>query len=171
MKTRQDAFWAASATALLILAGCAPRTLWVGEPPTASIDNEYFNANLSPTCKSSGCDSFYLSIHSKTNKNIEVNWNKTLFISRGQTSGGFMFEGVVYKDRNNPKPPDIVFGKSRFAKSIWPNNLVHFSSGRYGGWENSPMPPGENGIYLSVIVDGKEINERLTMRLEPRPLQ
>ncbi len=80
-----------------------------------------------------------------------------------------MFEGVVYKDRNNQKPPDIVFARGNFLKIIHPNNLVSFASGRYGGWEHSEMPPGENGAYLSVSVDGKEISERLVMQLALKP--
>lgn len=78
-----------------------------------------------------------------------------------------MFEGVVYKDRNNPKPPDVVFANGTLSKKIWPANLVSFSSGRYGGgWQHSPMEPGQNGVYLSLLIDGKEINERMIMRMD-----
>jgi len=71
-----------------------------------------------------------LTIRNKTNKNIELNWNKTLYITGGQTSGGFMFEGVVYAERNNPKPADLIFGNSTFTKEISPSNLVDYETGR-----------------------------------------
>ena len=82
-----------------------------------------------------------------------------------------MFEGVVYKDRNSPKSPDIVFGNDTFAKTIWPNNLVEFSSGKYGGWRNESMPSGENGIYLTVNIDGKEITQKLITNISVTRVQ
>ena len=77
-----------------------------------------------------------------------------------------MFEGVVYKDRNNPKSSDMIFAKGNILKTIYPNNLVSFSGGQYGaGWIHGSMSSGENGVYLSTLVDGKEINEKLTVNI------
>jgi hypothetical protein len=157
---------------LSLLFGCAgmgPRPLWTSAPVQATADNSIFSATIKPICTGYGCEAFVLSIQNKTDKNLELDWNKTLYVSGGQTSGGFMFEGVVYKDRNNPKPPDVIFGKGSLTKSIWPSNLVEFSSGKYGGWRNEPMPRGENGTYLTIVVDGKDMHERLTVILSPAP--
>ncbi len=154
--------------AVTVLIGCAmgPRYVWNSAPETRTVSNDIFDAQLSPVCTSSGCVSFVLTIKNKSDKNIELNWNKTLFISGGQTSGGFMFEGVVYKDRNNPKSPDMIFAKGNLVKTIYPNNMVDFSGGKYGtGWYNAPMGSGENGVYLATLVDGKEINEKLTVNI------
>ena len=159
-----------SLIALLVMltSGCATtRYVWKSDPASRSIDNEYFTAEIStaarfPAETSWGWEGFRLIVKNKTNKNLELNWNKTLYIVHGQTSGGFMFEGIVYKDRNNPKSPDVVFPGGELSKSIWPNNLVKFFS---GGWIHDSMPPGENGIYLTVVVEGKEISEKLTVVL------
>ena len=156
---------------LSLLFGCAglgPRAPWTSVPDKAMADNSIFSATIKPFCTEYGCRAFMLNIENKTDTNLELDWNKTLYVSGRQTSGGFMFEGVVYKDRNNPKPPDVIFGKGSLTKSIWPNNLVHFSS-NYGGWSNLPMPIGDNGIYLTIIVDGKEMHEKLTVVLNPAP--
>jgi hypothetical protein len=163
-----------AAVALVSLVGCAtsPPVQWKSEPETATVENEQFIAQIKPVWQYGTCRGFVLTIVNKTDKNIEVNWNKTLYISGGQTSGGFMFEGVVYKDRNNQKPPDVVFAKGTFTKTIWPNNLVSFSAGSayvYGGWLNEAMPAGENGAYLSLSIDGKEVSERLVVLLSVSP--
>jgi len=151
---------------ILLLSGCATSGyVWKSEPVMNLVGNDYFAAEISPICTSWGCESFALRITNKTDKNLELNWNKTLYISQGQTRGGFMFEGVVYKDRNNPKSPDIIFSGSNLVKQIWPNNLVYFESGRYGGWRHISMPPGENGVYLTITIDGKEVNEKLSVSL------
>ncbi len=166
---------------LLLLSGCAtPQATqtWTSEPTTATVSNKYFAADITPKCDAvrvdgwtinrGGCDAFRLTVVNKSSSNIEVNWNKTLYIANNQTSGGFMFEGVVYKDRNNPKSPDMVFPNGTLTKTVFPNNLVSFSGGQYGrGWEHAWLSAGEHGIYLSTIVDGKEINERLVVRLAP----
>ncbi len=155
-----------------LLSGCAFYE-WHSVPAQQQVSNEYFNADITPICHTAsyGYQEFRLSIQNKTDKNIEVNWNKTLYMAGGQTSGGFMFEGVMYINRDNPKPPDIVFAHSSFSKTIWPCHLVHLSSGQYGGWFNGPMPEGENGVYLSVTVDGKEVTERLTVNLSATQIQ
>lgn len=166
----------AGATAVLALTGCAqmlglpPPQQWTSEPPMVTVDKELYTVTVAPGCRDFGCKAFALTLMNKTDKNLEIDWNKTLFITRGQTSGGFMFEGVVYKDRQNPKPPDIVFPGSTLGKVLWPNNLVNFSGGRYGtGWEHQSMSPGETGVYLTVVVDGKEMNEKLTTTLTVAP--
>lgn len=156
-----------------LISGCVTtRYVWKSDPANRSIDNEYFTAEISPaSCESWGCNAFRLTVKNKTSKNMELNWNKTLYVVYGQTSGGFMFEGVVYKDRNNPKSPDVIFPGGELSKSIWPNNLVGFSSGKYGGWRHDSMPPGENGVYLTVAVDGKEISEKITLTLSRTQIQ
>lgn len=149
---------------VLTFLGCATTIpyVWKSRPAKQEVSNDYFDAKLSPICSSWGCKAFLLSLENKTNKNLEFNWNKTLYIRKGQTSGSFMFEGVVYKDRNNSKPPDIIFANSKLLKTIWPNNLVYFSN---YGWGHESMGAGENGVYLSVIVNGKEVNEQLKLNL------
>jgi len=146
---------------------------WQSEPRTQRVSNEYFDAELTPIFSSDlsypefynliypGCAIFNFSLKNKSDKDIEIDWNKTLYISQGQTFGGFMFEGIAYLTRNNTKPPDIVFAHSSISKHIFPNRLVDFNR----KWYHYPMNLGENGVYLSVIVDGKEITEKLIVNL------
>jgi hypothetical protein len=63
------------------------------------------------------------------------------------------------------KPPDIVPVHSGLAKAIWPTVLVYQDRSQYGGWEHSPMQPGENGILLDIVFNGKELLEKLTVNL------
>jgi len=145
-------------------------------PRTQVVSNEYFDAELTPLLLNYNeayslginvdysydfCVIFQLSLKNKSDKAVEIDWNRTLYISQGQTSGGFMFEGITYLTRNNPKPPDVVFAHSSILKRIFPNNLIDFDR----RWVHYPMSPGENGVYLSVIVDGKEITEKLTVSI------
>lgn len=147
---------------ILIIGSGETRYIYRASPRTQTSSNNYFITKISPMCTYL-CTAFSLTIENKTNKNIEIDWNKTLYILNGRTSGGFMFEGIVFRDRNNPKPPDIVFANKSFTKTIYPNNLVSFTSGRGGGWEHDGMPSGENGVYLTVKIGNEEISEKITL--------
>ena len=147
---------------LSIIGSGGPRYIIKAPPVTTS--NAVFEAKLTPVC-SNGCTSFILSIRNLSDKDIELDWNKTLFIANGTTSGGFMFEGVLYRDRNNQKAPDMIFAKGTFTKAIYPNNLVEYRSGQYGGWDHTSMGTGENGVYLTVKVGNEEIKEKITTNI------
>jgi len=141
----------------------SPRKIWSFEPIRAIVETADFVAAIKPVQQFFGYEAFVLSVKNKSKKNIEINWNKTLYVTNNQTSGGFMFEGIVYNERNNPKQPDVVFAGGNLVKIILPNALVEFESGRYGGWRNRFMLEGEHGVYLTLLIDGKEINERLSV--------
>lgn len=152
---------------VLLTFGCVtpgPKHIWKIEPYSQKVENEYFSATISPTAYSShrdGYEAFDLRIKNKSSLDIELDWNKTLYIENGKTNGGFMFEGIVYRDRNNPKHPDIIFAGSEFKKTIYPNNLVTF----YEGWHHYRIPSGQNGIYLTIRANEKEINKKIIINM------
>ena len=123
------------------------------------IENEYFSLILTPKCTDNLIVGFDLTIRNKTNKDIEIDWDKTLFIDDSQTNGRFWYKGVSYTGRYNSRPPDIVFAKSTLKRTIWPTNLIEF---RRGKCNHIPMDAGEHGIYLRTRINGNEINEKVT---------
>lgn len=148
-----------------ILGGCATyRTEYTISSTKIENQIDSIESSITPNCITfEGCKSFYLDVKNKSDKTLEINWNKTLFIVGDQSSGGFMFEGILYKDRNAQKSPDVVFPNSSFSKTIWPTNLVEFSSGRYdSGWRHGSMPTGDIGVYLTVTIDGKDFSQKMT---------
>lgn len=151
--------------------GCAiQRYIWKIEPQSQTIQNAYFSASIAPAGFSTiwdGYQAFELTIKNKTSIDMELDWNKTAYIENNQTKGGFMFEGIVYKDRNNLKPPDIIFANSVLRKNIFPNTLVNFSK----SWYHHPIPSGNNGIYLSIKIKGKELNEKILLNMIRVPAQ
>lgn len=158
--------------------GCSTTKLtWVSEPPVRKAKNEIFDVELKPTGVKSGntqvYKAFFLFLRNKTDKELEIIWDKTAFIYNGQMSGGFMFEGIVHEDREKPKPPDIVSPKGTFLKKIWPNSLVFFyvpeKRAYYeGAWIHRELNPGQNGVYLAVKSGEREINEKLVLHISVR---
>lgn len=153
--------------ALLIFTSCAYRQhIWESNPKVQDKKNDVFWVGMGATCGQNQCNSFMLNIVNRTNEDLELIWDKTLYVKNGHTSGGFMFEGIVYKDRNNPKPADIIFANEEFVKVIWPTNLVYFDTRKYGGgWKHANFPIGENGIYLTIKANNRELHEKLTVSI------
>lgn len=144
---------------MMFIIGCNRHWVIKSEPPESLVSNELYSIKLIPSMQNGySYTAFDLIIENKTNDDIELIWDKTHYISDGQTSGGFMFEGVVYKDRNYSKQSDIIFPKILFKKTIYPNNLVNYSK---TGWYNNYMQNGENGIYLTLKIKDKEYHEKL----------
>lgn len=148
---------------LLLFAGCS-RVPWVikSDPPVHKIDNSLYTIELTPSAASNySYRAFDLAIYNKTDKDIELIWDRTYYLQNGQTNGGFLFEGVIIRDRNLSKPPDIIFPQKTFRKTIYPNVLASFD--KY--WYYDTLPNGENGIYLSLKSQNVEIREKLTVNI------
>jgi len=165
---------------MFIMVGCGSRhyvptapevkETWSYSPTSNPIVKEDYAISITPAYwstyrKGHGWHCFALTVENKTAKNIEIVWDKTLFVTNGATSGRFMFEGVVYKERNNSRANDIVFGNTTLNKLILPNNLVAYLGGRSIGWFHHLMPQGENGIYITLKVDDKEIGEKVLVNI------
>lgn len=142
-------------------------------PPSTSISNNFFDATILPGDKGTYglISDFILIVKNKTKEDLEIDWNKTLFIKDNQTRGGFMFAGIVYSKRNEPKVPDVVFPGVELKKAISPTILVFYDSGRYGsGWNHNELS-GEVGVYLVTKVGKQEIKEKLIFKVVNKKIQ
>lgn len=144
-----------------------PTYTWYSNPTTQSMSSDKYNISISPFgCESSyyyhdnGCRGIQLSIENKTDKDINLVWEESYFIDNGQTNGTFMFEGVVFSQRNEKKPNDIIFANSVFKKVIFPNNRVEYT--RVRGWRNTAMCEGNWGVYLTLNINEQIFHEKLT---------
>lgn len=154
----------------LFLAGCA-HVQFATEPRVLILERDAYKVQVRPAGRYAlgSYEGFELSVSNKTDSDIEIVWNKTLFIKDGVTNGGFMFTGVVYEDRNDPKPSDVVFAHDTFSKCIWPCNLVMFTGTSapllpQNTWWHRTILAGEHGVYLTLKVADHEVHEKLTIR-------
>jgi len=157
------------------VSGCMPSFRYVtkSEPEIQKTEKETYSVNISPDIEHGLCRSFTLKIENKSKKDIQVDWNKTLYVYNGETRGGFMYEGIIYSERNNQRTPDFVLAESSFQKKIWPNILVTRPVSSYIGWGHEAMTFGEHGVFLTMTIDGQEIHEKMAVKLkvETVPIQ
>jgi hypothetical protein len=149
-----------------LLTACgSSQYVWRSDPPLPSYNNRYFSITTVPIILFDGYGALAIKVKNRTKKNIEVDWNRTIFISNGEANGGFMFQGIPYEKRNYPIPPDIIPQYRTLRKIVFPNNLIVKSD---NSWTHKPMEKGENGLYVTVRVNGKNMGAKLTSYLSEK---
>ena len=140
---------------LWVIIGCAS---WKSIPQVAKNSNPYFDVSM---CSESFW-TFNLKVKNKTDKNIEIDWNRTYFIDvLGNTNGRFTFgEENYWEDRNMVPPPTIIFPNTVMEKNLYPVANRYWKR----SWQWSYMDLGKNGILLTALVDGKIIEERMYLK-------
>lgn len=147
---------------VFLCAGCASSTHYDFnfEESKSTAKTKYYEAKIS--IRSTGglypMNSYKLDITNLSDKDIEIDWNKTQFIVNGQTHGGFMFEGIRYVAREDVKNPSFILAKSSFSKFIYPNYLVSYY---LQSWWNKTIPDGETGVLVTLKIGNKEVREKL----------
>ena len=75
------------------------------------VSNQYFRAWIKPASYDNvkgGYRAFLLTVQNKTDDVIVLDWNASRFIENGRENGGFIFSGVLYSMKDDPKAPDDV---------------------------------------------------------------
>ncbi len=164
---------------LLLLTECAPKTkIWTSNPVIQTSGNQYYEAQVETLKRDKKREYnffvlFRLTVKNRTEKNLEIDWNKTRYIYNGRTHGGFVFRGIKPEDiKNLTIPSDIVPVGKTFSKEIAPAKLVAWAPYRdrsvgknESGISPGIIPDGENGINLVVRYNGKEVREQITLTI------
>jgi hypothetical protein len=134
----------------IILTGCATAVqTWT--PPNFKQDLQIVEATVAPACGNIGCYGFAIALTNKTDKPIEIDWNRSYYTQGGQTNGGLMNEGVIIAQRNMLRPPDVIFPNGVYLKTVWPSNYMFLSAGLTTiDWISQMLPEGQQGIYLTL---------------------
>ncbi len=165
----------------LFLTACAPtQKIWTSDPAIQTADNLCYKARIEPLKRNSRDSNFFvlfrLTIKNKTDKNLEVDWNKTRYILNGLNYGRFVFQGIDPENLKNLTVPfDMIPAGNTFSKEIAPLKLLGKAPLRnrsVGVNESSfspgVLPEGENGIYLVVRCSGKEVRENISLTIESK---
>jgi hypothetical protein len=164
---------------LFLVMGCARVTTYSSKPTMQTGSNEFFEIQLEPQLAEGQIyfDSFHFMFKNKTNKDLIIDWSKTYYIYQGKRYGQFGWKGMTFEELKGIKiqPSVTAPAGSSFTEVIFPLNLIAWDiEGRESIPRKRPeeaffpgiIPQGENGIYLFVTQDGKEIRERVTLVIE-----
>ena len=152
---------------------CAPiKSTWSSTPDFQNTGNTYYDTTFTPV---KGDHNYYvgfsLDVFNKTTEEIQIDWNKTMYILHGKKNGVFVFQGIKPEDiRNLTIPADVIPPGAKFSKLISPFKTLAYAPVKYNvkgkGINPGILPDGENGISLVVRQGDKEINEKLTVNIK-----
>lgn len=145
----------------MLSAGCHTRFVSTSEPKYQFIAREDYYVSITPVRSQEHISAFRLIVKNNTPQDIEIDWNRTYYMVGEEQHGGFMFDGIEYKDREERKPPDLVYANDLFIKTLWPNELV----GRNKDWYHNRMEDGTHGIEITLIVRGISVQETLMLSI------
>jgi len=158
---------------VLTVTGCAAVEVYSSNPAVQKMSNDYFNVELEPQLQEGQnfFTSFRFVLTNKTKKDLHVDWENTFYLFNGRRSGRFVWEGVDWdalkQIRNQPLVPvaagdtvtAVIFPKSLVGRS----RITKTTGLRY---TRGPLPAGENGIFLVVKHNGREMREIIVVKIE-----
>lgn len=159
---------------LTIIPVYAKSKTWTSSPEIGKIDRPSYTIEFEPTKSDETIfDGFRLTVTNKSAKSVEIDWNKTRYIHDGKNKGLFYFEKIDPKSvRNKTIPPDMIGAGKSLSKNICPAKLISYApigeeSVRPGkrGISCGLIPKGDNGIGLSLRVDGQPVSERIMVTI------
>jgi hypothetical protein len=152
--------------------GCAPKMTWTSDPMKQVRGNEAYEVTLEPIKQENEFFvAFRISVKNKTDSELKIDWNNSQYIHGGKSQGGFLFKGIdpeMLKNRNIPV--DIIPPHGMLTKEIAPAKKVAWapmrtSSTSKPGLSLGILPPGENGVLLSVSRNGKDIPQQIAVKI------
>lgn len=172
--------------ALLILfafsTGCSSARLYYSVPPIHHVGHTAFDAMLQPqaTAGQERFNSFRFVITNKSDKPFAVDWDDSYYLLDGRRRGHFGWAGMKVEDLQQLQrnPLHVVPAGAMLAGVIFPIELLarkalHEGSrlgtgGPEGEAALGPLPEGENGLELTVNLDGEQLRETLTVKITSR---
>lgn len=178
---------------VLVMSGCAPygyspgyvspsysnqsvyqQTEYKVTPDKATYTDKIFDVELTPLKEDEHYRGFTVTIKNKTNNDLKLVWNDTYFLENDSARGGFMFEGVVYSKRTEPKQDLLILPNSSSSLDIFPNDKVMYitpdqtamSMGLPSGWVHAVMKDGTFGAYLMITGKGFEKRVKLVVGIQ-----
>lgn len=149
-------------------AGCTivPPT-WT--PASSSQSLHLVDVQIKPACSQSSCYGFSMDMQNKTDKPVEIDWNRSYYTYNGQTNGGLMSEGVIISQRNMLRAPDVVLPNGRYSKTLWPSNFTQLYIGLASAeWINQMLPEGMQGVFITIKQGDREeyVKSEMLMKID-----
>jgi hypothetical protein len=151
------------------LAACASLPEWQVTPLAPKASDKWVDITVTPMLDKQysinvGYTGMVLEVRNKTDQDITINWDDSFYLQAGQPNGGFSLEGTLGA---RLRGYDVIFARETFVVTICPAVLANTSnigtlSDPKLNWVHRPMPRGENGIDLKVMVGFEGVRERLT---------
>jgi hypothetical protein len=159
---------------LVAIGACAPTYVWKSRPPVQKVETSLYRATFEPVKVGAVFYSFFrLEVVNSSEKEIELDWNRSLYLFNGKPDGLFVFAGIRPEDLKEKRiPPDIIPAGGTLTKEVAPERLIAIAPYREKsvgvtseGISAGRIPDGESGIFLVVRQDGQELAKKLLVTI------
>jgi len=109
---------------------------------------------------------YHLTVTNKTKSNLEIVWERTFYIDQTNVTNGFLMfdqELTAVDTLKGSRYPVIIFPNERMEKNIYPVTLAYL---RKITWVHNYLPEGSTGVFLTLKLNGKELNHRLYIDID-----
>ena len=159
---------------VLALAGCTtPRSTWRSVPDVVMESTDALEAKLTLLRQDKPYFvGFELTLHNKTGKPIEINWNETRYLHGNRDMGILVFPGVSAEDvKNTTLPNEEIPAGHTLVKRVSPARTIAWTPKRMAASADEPaitagiLPNGNNSVSLSLSQGYKTWRQTLTVRI------
>lgn len=150
-----------------ITAGCTTMNAQPEFSPSKPFDGKLVSGTVTMQCSYiTSCQSFLIDVKNKTNADVDIDWNKSLYVKDGQTDGGLYFDGIVVAQRNAPRAPDVIFAEMSLKKTVVPNNSLTLSLMPLAHWVVQDLQGKTNGVMLTFKSKSEEERIRVDFQIK-----
>lgn len=167
------------AVLLLVVTGCAKKQIYTSSPPPKTFGNDLFEVKLEPL-KAERYDyynRFRFVFTNKTDRQLIIDWKDTYYLQNKRNYGRFGWEGLTFEQLNDlQEQPDITVAAGKTVTTdVFPLKLIGWqrgeksvrlkSTGPEAGFTPGVLTPGENGMSLAVMDNGKLLREQIIVNI------
>jgi hypothetical protein len=174
MKETGHTFWI---VLLLIFVGCAHKApvVYVSQPEISKESNEAFDVQIETLkLENPFYVAFQMTLTNKSEKPLEIDWERTRYIHEGKSYGRIIFPGVSPESVKSGIPREIIPAGQTLSKRLMPIKTLAFRGRsekiREGQSNFYPgiLPNGRNTVGLVVTQAKREWKVPLTVRIAVR---
>jgi len=161
--------------AILSTPACTKDKIWQSLPVQQTHSGQSFDVDFGPLKKDTEFFNWFrLTVRNKTDRDMEIDWNRTRYIHNGRDAGLFVFEGIVPAAVKTATIPGAVIpAGGTFTRDIVPFKLIAFTPLRQQTIDTERnnivaglIPEGESGISLVIRQNGKSARARMTVMIQ-----
>lgn len=146
------------ASVILFIAACSTGHVWKSSPIKQIAKNSCFNTRIDPAYDRDMIVGFDLKVKNNCKEDVQIIWDKTVFMFNSKNHGTFLFNGENKKALGSRKP-ETIKGESVISRRIFPVEYVT-SKGQY-----TPLKEGKNGVFVTVKKGLRGYHETLLLNI------
>ncbi len=144
---------------MTLLVACSTNQIWKSSPIKQAAKNGCFDTRIDPAYDQNKIIGFDIKVKNNCKEDVQIIWDKTLFVYNGKTLGNFIFRNEDYKSCGKKRSAETIKGGAVISRRIFPMELTDFDH------PFTPLREGKNGVYVTVKKGLRGYHETLSLNI------